>query len=407
MPNHIIYILSLFINRIIFYNSVFSLNKNDRLNVILELININSMEIPMAVRILCVDDEVNQRSLISYTLLKEGYNVKVAKDGKEALNTIKESIELEYNPFELILLDINMPKMDGFEVVENLKSDNLTKNIPIIFVSSSLDQEATNKAIKMGVDDFIYKPFNPKEIYSRISKQLNKKTFENSMKNISLEDSLNLEFYKNLSTTSFYMNEQTRNEFYSKPQKDNRAAEILNEIEYNLTIQERVLDDLNIHTNENINFNKRTQSIKVNHLIQKYIQTFNIKNDSNLNLIFNKNECELNTNSAIFNTMLGYIFNLVKLSNRESKIEIDVYNFDSLIKIEIYYSMKIGLFVKPLIKNNVDLNCKEVKSNILSSSEFILAKTLVHSLGGDLVMKNCLEDICLLQINIPKNLIIQ
>lgn len=407
MPNHIIYILALFINRIIFCNSVFSLNKNDRLNVILELININSMEIPMAVRILCVDDEVNQRSLISYTLLKEGYNVKVAKDGKEALNTIKESIELEYNPFELILLDINMPKMDGFEVVENLKSDNLTKNIPIIFVSSSLDQEATNKAIKMGVDDFIYKPFNPKEIYSRISKQLNKKTFENSMKNISLEDSLNLEFYKNLSTTSFYMNEQTRNEFYSKPQKDNRAAEILNEIEYNLTIQERVLDDLNIHTNENINFNKRTQSIKVNHLIQKYIQTFNIKNDSNLNLIFNKNECELNTNSAIFNTMLGYIFNLVKLSNRESKIEIDVYNFDSLIKIEIYYSMKIGLFVKPLIKNNVDLNYKEVKSNILSSSEFILAKTLVHSLGGDLVMKNCLEDICLLQINIPKNLIVQ
>ncbi len=361
----------------------------------------------MAVRILCVDDEVNQRSLISYTLLKEGYNVKVAKDGKEALNTIKESIELEYNPFELILLDINMPKMDGFEVVENLKSDSLTKNIPIIFVSSSLDQEATNKAIKMGVDDFIYKPFNPKEIYSRISKQLNKKTFENSMKDISLDDSLNLEFYKNLSSTSFYMNEQTRNEFYSKSQKDNRAAEILNEIEYNLTIQERVLDDLNIHTNENINFNKRTQSIKVNHLIQKYIQTFNIKNDSNLNLIFNKNECELNTNSAIFNTMLGYIFNLVKLSNRESKIEIDVYNFDSLIKIEIYYSMKIGLFVKPLIKNNVDLNCKEVKSNILSSSEFILAKTLVHSLGGDLVMKNCLEDICLLQINIPKNLIIQ
>jgi hypothetical protein len=227
------------------------------------------------------------------------------------------------------------------------------------------------------------------------------------MKDISLDDSLNLEFYKNLSSTSFYMNEQTRNEFYSKSQKDNRAAEILNEIEYNLTIQERVLDDLNIHTNENINFNKRTQSIKVNHLIQKYIQTFNIKNDSNLNLIFNKNECELNTNSAIFNTMLGYIFNLVKLSNRESKIEIDVYNFDSLIKIEIYYSMKIGLFVKPLIKNNVDLNCKEVKSNILSSSEFILAKTLVHSLGGDLVMKNCLEDICLLQINIPKNLIIQ
>ena len=141
------------------------------------------MEIPMAVRILCVDDEVNQRSLISYTLLKEGYNVKVAKDGKEALNTIKESIELEYNPFELILLDINMPKMDGFTATKLIRESEVStkKHLLIIGVTADALSSSWEQCREAGMDDIISKPVLLSHINVKLKKWLTPaQTKENS-----------------------------------------------------------------------------------------------------------------------------------------------------------------------------------------------------------------------------------
>ncbi len=357
----------------------------------------------MAVRILCVDDEENQRSLISYSLLKKGYDVKVAKDGNEALNNIKEAMEVEYNPFELIILDINMPKMDGFEVVENLKSNKLTQKIPIIFISSSLDEEITNKAIKMGVDDFIYKPLNPDEMYSSINKQLGKNQFDYPNFYIAGEDKYSQNYYQNLALNANINRTQFKNDAMNHIKSDNPAEQILNDIEYNMNIQEKVLEDLYNHTNTNAN-NNRCQSTKVNYLIQRNIQTFNIKNNLNLNIKFNQNDNIINSNSGIFATMLNYIFNLIKQTIKEPVVEIDIYNNDDIFNMEMYFSLKTGLKIENLPKSNLNIKKANNKNDSKNSSEYILSKTLIHSIGGNLSMRTILEDINLLHLKFPKEL---
>jgi len=124
----------------------------------------------MAVKILVVDDEPGVRGFLRDLLAEEGYEVVLASDGEEALGLA----ELE-NP-EVILLDINMPGIDGIEVCKRLKAQEETRYIPIIIVTALDDRGFI--AYLEGADDFVTKPFNPVELTFRIRsmhriKQLN------------------------------------------------------------------------------------------------------------------------------------------------------------------------------------------------------------------------------------------
>jgi CheY-like chemotaxis protein len=115
--------------------------------------------------LLIVDDEaVIIKILVS--ILKKQYQLGVAKNGVQALEYI------EHNIPDLILLDLQMPEMDGFEVCSRLKADTRTKNIPIIFLSGMSKDEDTSQAQNMGVVDFIYKPFDAMEIMESIKKYM-------------------------------------------------------------------------------------------------------------------------------------------------------------------------------------------------------------------------------------------
>ncbi|MBE9046319.1 EAL domain-containing protein [Pleurocapsales cyanobacterium LEGE 10410] len=117
--------------------------------------------------ILIVDDTPENLRLLSKTLIQEGYKVRCAINGSMALLTIKAKLP------DLILLDINMPDIDGFEVCQQLKKSELTKDIPIIFVSA-LDRTFDKvKAFEAGGVDFISKPFQLPEVLSRVNNQLN------------------------------------------------------------------------------------------------------------------------------------------------------------------------------------------------------------------------------------------
>ena len=113
--------------------------------------------------ILIVDDVEDNLEILGDLLTFDGYNVQNARSGESALKLVQES-----RP-DLILLDILMPGMDGFEVCERLKADSKTSDIPVIFVSSMTDIESKIKGFKSGGVDYINKPFQHAEILVRIN----------------------------------------------------------------------------------------------------------------------------------------------------------------------------------------------------------------------------------------------
>jgi CheY-like chemotaxis protein len=115
--------------------------------------------------VLVVDDtEANIDILMD--ILGEGYDVAVAMDGESALEAVEE------DPPDLILLDIMMPDIDGFEVCRRLKDNPDTASIPIIFLSALSEDEEKQKGLDLGAVDFITKPFYPAEIQTKVKQHL-------------------------------------------------------------------------------------------------------------------------------------------------------------------------------------------------------------------------------------------
>ena len=112
--------------------------------------------------ILTVDDTPASLKLIVEILQVEGYKVRPAPNAEAALAAIKAKIP------ELILLDIRMPGMDGFELMQKLQSDERTKDIPVIFLSASVDVESHIKGFELGAVDFVDKPFQQAELLARV-----------------------------------------------------------------------------------------------------------------------------------------------------------------------------------------------------------------------------------------------
>ena len=121
---------------------------------------------PAEFKLLVVDDVQTNVLLLKALLGKEGYGILVANNGQEALEVIRNE-----NP-DLILLDVMMPGMDGFEVAERLKSEEFRCEIPIIFLTALDDTQSIVNGFKLGVSDFISKPFRKEELMVRIKHQL-------------------------------------------------------------------------------------------------------------------------------------------------------------------------------------------------------------------------------------------
>jgi len=117
-------------------------------------------------KVLIVDDVTKNIQLVASFLKQAGYEINFALSGKIAISHIKKE------RFDLILLDIMMPEMDGFEVCENLKSDPETKDIPVIFLTAKTDIDSITQAFQVGGVDYITKPFNKAELLARVKTHL-------------------------------------------------------------------------------------------------------------------------------------------------------------------------------------------------------------------------------------------
>ena len=118
----------------------------------------------MPKKILAVDDEKHIVRLVQVNLERAGYQVVTANDGKEAL----EQVAAE-NP-DLVVLDVMMPYMDGFEVLQNLRRNPATRDIPVIMLTAKAQDADVFKGWQSGVDCYLTKPFNPMELLSFVKR---------------------------------------------------------------------------------------------------------------------------------------------------------------------------------------------------------------------------------------------
>jgi putative two-component system response regulator len=137
--------------------------------------------------VLVVDDTPDNLTLIS-VLLKDQYKVKIANNGEKALR-----IAHAEHPPDLILLDIMMPVMDGYEVCRRLKADALTRDIPVIFLTALAETDDEKHGLEMGAVDYITKPISPSIVMARVKTHLNLKAVADFLrdKNLFLEKEVN------------------------------------------------------------------------------------------------------------------------------------------------------------------------------------------------------------------------
>lgn len=110
-------------------------------------------------QILIVDDDAHIREVISFALEKASFSITSACDGQEAVKLFSQS------PYDLIVMDINMPEMDGLECCREIRK---TSDVPILFLSSRDDEIDRVLGLEMGGDDYVTKPFSPRELVARI-----------------------------------------------------------------------------------------------------------------------------------------------------------------------------------------------------------------------------------------------
>ena len=120
-------------------------------------------------RILVVDDNEANRDLLIRRLQRQGHHTATAENGRIALDM------LAHGSFDLILLDIMMPEMNGFEVLEHLKADDALRHVPVIMISALDDAESVSKGIALGADDHLPKPFDRQILNARVTASLAKK----------------------------------------------------------------------------------------------------------------------------------------------------------------------------------------------------------------------------------------
>lgn len=122
--------------------------------------------------ILVVDDEEDILELIQYNLAREGYRITGATSGEQALNKVRSK------SFDLIVLDLMLPGIDGLEVAKTLKKNKKTKDIPIVMLTAKGEEADVVTGLELGADDYITKPFSPRILVARIRAALRRKTSE-------------------------------------------------------------------------------------------------------------------------------------------------------------------------------------------------------------------------------------
>ncbi len=118
-------------------------------------------------KIMVVDDEMYLANMIRMRLEANDYEVEIAKDGKEALEKIRKG-----KPPDLVILDLMMPKLDGYQVCRMMKFDVKYKHIPIIMLTARTQEKDKSMGLEVGADAYLTKPFDPQQLLEKVAELL-------------------------------------------------------------------------------------------------------------------------------------------------------------------------------------------------------------------------------------------
>ena len=113
--------------------------------------------------VLVADDDADVRELVAFRLTRAGYEVITAADGEEALE-----LALRRRP-QVCVIDVMMPKLDGFQVTERLRASDELSEVAILLLTASVEDAAVDRGLAAGADDYVKKPFSPAELVSRVA----------------------------------------------------------------------------------------------------------------------------------------------------------------------------------------------------------------------------------------------
>jgi chemosensory pili system protein ChpA (sensor histidine kinase/response regulator) len=126
----------------------------------LETVDSNARSMPL---VMVVDDSITMRKVTSRILERNNYEVMVARDGLEAIEKMAEHVP------DLVLLDIEMPRMDGYEVAQNMKADARLKDVPIMMITSRTGEKHRQRAFELGVERYLGKPYQEFELMRQVN----------------------------------------------------------------------------------------------------------------------------------------------------------------------------------------------------------------------------------------------
>lgn len=139
-------------------------------------------------RILAVDDEATTRRTLAALLEHDGYDIETAQNGVEALRILRSTLD----PFELVLLDLEMPEMSGYEVLELMRSDPELTTVPVVVISGVNDMDVISQCIELGADDYLAKPYPHALLFARVRSSIAKKRAQDAqhgyLRRLELED---------------------------------------------------------------------------------------------------------------------------------------------------------------------------------------------------------------------------
>jgi two-component system, sensor histidine kinase and response regulator len=368
-------------------------------------------------RLLVVDDNSKNIQVLATVLAKNGYEVEYALRGKDALEILK------VEDFELILLDIMMPELDGFETCIAIKEMEGKHDIPIIFLTAKTDIESVTKGFELGGVDYITKPFNDKELLKRIQTHLELKKSREKLKEVNLwlekqveERTKELNITKeNLEKANRELihTDQTKNAFLSlisheirtplngisgfmyllkKQNKIEGLEKYINPLDRSVrdleefatkallltkistgdinefTVQELNLRELILFAINNLSQKIDTKNIKIS--IENLPEDITIKGDDNF----------------IIKSFEYVIENAVDVSQSDGEIKINVINTEVETIVEIIDFGK--QFPQEIIDNMFLLSSPGIKTGVKFGISLAIVKKVVEKFGGSITIEN-------------------
>lgn len=285
--------------------------------------------------ILIVDDNPQNIQVLGNILYEKGYNISISNSGEHALQSTY------IHPPDLILLDIQMPLMDGFEVCKTLKSNTKTNEIPVIFLTAASEMENVLKGFELGAVDYITKPFNASELTARVATHIELKFARQKLAEINTTKdkffSIISHDLKSPAFASKYLLKQMLNNFSrfsSKEIMDNlndlhAASENYYELLGNLLLWSK--SQWGVLTFNPVGLNlKSIVEKKITHIISA-AKNKNIKIETTINSNFYVFADEMMLNTVIINLLS----NAIKFTNNNGLVEVNAKIKDNNIEVSV------------------------------------------------------------------------